>query len=558
LIGRVLVDGQPRVPRGLVITLTRPAEQRLHALEARYEIGPVDWLVNELFVTSEETVPQIVATGFTAKARPKDETALDLELSSGVTLRLNVVDPKGGAPLPGVELWLRVDCNPAGATRREPRMFQHHIVTGGDGVAIVTGLPRNAGFSIRRDATLRNRHVEMLPKPPQEIPLPRESLLSETVDAASPAIIERTLRIDAQDRTLHVFGDLDATFLAPGEFGEGEAEIRFATYCDDRRFVVPPELPFDPWMRNLASVPHDDHGHWQFEVEPCVEYHVWVEREHRRISQVATVKAEDGDMGPVALPPRRGTDVVLRLRRCPAEGSFAITVMDVDGTPRMGTQYLAHGGTFERRLRLEGATTIYVLQFLDPTLQRMSTQRRLEVDPATTPVLEVDLAAEEARTVSLVLSAGTLPQKGKLTLSRVGADGTSEQEFFANVDFADGESCVPVSIEPGRYLYWLSATPGGAALVLGVADVARATGGRTLVIRCELEAHPKSDLGAGVDITEVDGVRSSGRSSLLKRPRLASDPSPILQRMRFVDDPSLAAVDTIFLPRGAKFTVLEK
>jgi RNA polymerase sigma factor (sigma-70 family) len=544
LSGCILVDGRPRVPRGLVITTQRPAAVRIHALDARYSIGPVDWALSELFVTSDETVPRCFATGFTHANPPNDENTLDLDLSSGVTLRLNVLDRRSAAPLPGIELYLRIDSNPEGQVKYGPRMFQHHIVSGADGVAVVTGLPRGGGFSVRRDATLRKRRMEMLPQPPQEEMLPREALLAESFDAATPAVVERTLRIDAEDRTLHVFGDLDATFLTPGEFGEADAEVRFANRGGDILFWIKAG-PDEMWLRSIASVPYDERGHWKFEAETGVDYRVWVEREHRRISQIASVRPEDGDVGPVALEPRPGTDVLLRIVHCPKDGTVVIFVHDVDRFTSMGTQYPTSGGTLERRLRLEGSTAILVSASLLGARLNSLVQRELDVDPATTSVVEVDLAADEMRDVTLELGAGELPAKSRLFLMRTDADGSHVTSLAAQVAMAGGASVDPVAVNPGRYVYMLSSTPHEAALVLGVIDIERGSEGGTLSLRCDLEAHPKSELGAGLEITEIAGVRPEGRP-------------PYLQRLRFADEPALATAETIYIPKDAKFTVLEK
>jgi hypothetical protein len=154
---------------------------------------------------------------------------------------------------------------------------------------------------------------------------PREPLLAEALDVSTPAVIERTLRIDAQDRPCSAFGTLDPSFVAPGEFGEGEAEVRFATRSDDILFqqsrragTAKPSDGF--WLRSLASTPADAEGRWRFEIEAGVDYKVWVEREHRRVSEVAAVRAEDGDVGPVALVQRAGTPVLVRPLRCPRRG----------------------------------------------------------------------------------------------------------------------------------------------------------------------------------------------------------------------------------------------
>jgi RNA polymerase sigma factor (sigma-70 family) len=555
LTGRILVDGRPRTPRGLVITCRKPAAIRVDALGARYEIGPVDGQADELCVTSCETAPQFIPIAPARANPPKDVNDLDLDLSSGVTLRLNVFERTSGAPLPGADLCVRVDIPPDGSHwSRVVSGFQHHVVAGADGVAVVSGLPRGGAFSILRDATSRVRRVvEMGVGTGQkrtQMLMPREALLAEAVEMASPALIERTLRIDAEDRTLHVFGDLAATFLAPGEFGEADAEIRFATRGGDLQFtrmrrtvlLGPAE---DPWRFNIPAVPHDANGHWQFEAEAGVDYQVWVEREHRRVSEVATVRAEEADVGPVALRPRRGTDVLLRIVHCPMGGRFGLLLQDPDPHGQMGTDYPFDGTTFERRLRLERPTTIVLSETGDEAKGFPHGQHSVEVDPATMPVVEIDMGSDAKRMIHFELGAGELPRLAHLSLSRVAADGTWVSFFAVRVTLENGDSSDPVWIDPGRYFYDLWPSPPGVPRVNGVVDVERSPDDRRLAIRCELEPHPRTALGAGVEITEVAGVRPYAGETTR-------------QRFRFADEPALATADTIYLPKDAKFTVLER
>jgi hypothetical protein len=549
--GRILVDGEPRTPRGLEVSAAQ-AVTRIHALEARYETGPIEGYSSTLFVTSEETVPKIIPTGFSPSNPPKAGVVLerDLDLTSGVTLDLAVVDRKTLVPLPDVELWIRIDCIPDGSPKSSPRWYEHHVVTGADGVAIVRGLPRPGALSIRRDARRRHRRVERLPEPPLELALPREPLLAESLDAATPAVIERTLRIDAQDVPCNAFGTLDPSFVAPGEFGEAEAEVRFATRSDDvffqqsrRAGTAKPSDGF--WLRSLASTPADAEGRWRFEIEAGVDYRVWVEREHRRVSEIAVVRAEDGDVGPVALAPRSGTPVLVRLLRCPTQGTLVIGVHDPGAVMPIATSYPAKGGTLERRVRIEGRTSINVSEFVNRPRNQVSRCKVVVVDPATTSLVEFDLAADEARTIRVAADSGFVPKETTLRLRRVTPEGTCEPFPAVSVPLVDGVTSEPVVVDPGRYLYSVEATPRPGTFVLGVVDVERAPPDQPIEIRCELEPHPKSELGAGFDVTEIAGVRPyPDQASLL--------------HVHFAEEPWIEVFDSIDLPKAARFTVLER
>jgi hypothetical protein len=547
--GRILVDGQPRTPRGLGISAAQ-AVSRIHALEARYEAGPIEGSSTMLFVTSEETVPKQFPTGFSSSNPPIAGVVLerDLDLASGVTLDLAVVDRKTLAPLPDVELWIRIDCIPDGSPKSSQRSYEHHVVTGTDGVAIVRGLARPGAFSVRRDA--RRRRIEQLPEPALDVALPREPVLAEALDASTPAVIERTLRIDAQDRPCSAFGTLDPSFVAAGEFGEAEAEVRFATRSDDVLFQqsrrpgsTKPSDGF--WLRSLAATPADAEGRWRLEIETGVDYKVWVEREHRRVSEIAAMRAEDGDVGPVALVPRAGTPVLVRLLRCPTQGTLVIGVHDPGAVMPLGTMYPATGGTFERRVRIEGRTSISVSEFVNRPRNQVWRTKVVVVDPATTSLVEFDLAADEARTIRVAADSGFVPKETTLKLRRVLPEGTCESFPAVSVPLVNGVTSEPVAVEPGRYLYSVEAIPRPGTFVLGVVDVERGPVEQPIEIRCELERHPKSELGAGFDVTEIAGVRPGpDQTSLL--------------HVRFAEERWIEVFDSIDLPKAARFTVLER
>jgi len=114
-----------------------------------------------------------------------------------------------------------------------------------------------------------------------------------------------------------------------------------------------------------------------------------------------------------------------------------------------------------------------------------------------------------------------------------------------SVPLIDRESSEPVVVEPGRYVYFVDSIPRQGDLVAGVVDVARAPTGTPLEIRCEIEPHPRSELGAGFDVTEIAGVRPApGR--------------PPIVHVRFADEPYLAPFDPLGLPASARITLLQE
>jgi hypothetical protein len=200
----------------------------------------------------------------------------------------------------------------------------------------------------------------------------------------------------------------------------------------------------------------------------------------------------------------------------------------------LGTMYPATGGTFERRVRIEGRTSISVSELSTDRNQVWRT-KVVVVDPATTSLVEFDLAADEARTIRVAADSGFVPKETTLKLRRVLPEGTCESFPAVSVPLVDGVTSEPVVVDPGRYLYSVEATPRPGTFVLGVVDVERGPVERPIEIRCELERHPKSELGAGFDVTEIAGVRP------------APDQASLLH-VHFAEEPWIEVFDSIDLP----------
>jgi hypothetical protein len=169
--------------------------------------------------------------------------------------------------------------------------------------------------------------------------------------------------------------------------------------------------------------------------------------------------------------------------------------------------------------------------------------KSVEVDPATMPVVEIDLACPDARDVELQLSPLPVPEEARLQLLSLPAPDDAGSSSSVDIAFVAGRARNPVAIVPGRYFYWLAPRIPDA-LILGVVDVPAGAADRPIVIRCDLEPQPKSALGAGVEITELGGQDVKGLW-----PRLLCH--------RFAEGQKNGS-DSILLPKGARFTVLEK
>jgi len=524
LSGRILVDGEPRVPAGLRVRSEGPWERaRIHALEARYEVA-VDDTTRHLFAVSGETVPRQLEV-------ERGMERLDLELSTGRTLRLSVVDRADGRPLHGIELFVEV----AAVVARESlfrelwREGSAFPVTDSGGMAIVRGIPARGRVLVRRDA--RTDPIEMRQEDGRVVygERLRDPLLEIALEPNTPKVIEATLRLGAAGRRVVLRGALAPELRAEAQGAPGlpPLEVRWARLSEGRQPDVHEE-----------SVPLDAKGGFGFEVDAGAECRVWAERGRIRCSEVASVAAGDSDPAPFFLTPRAGTEVRLRVVRCPTSGFVSLFVEDPGAVAPRGCVLPAVGGEIERRLRLNGPTWISVGWEQERGLES-GRQQRIRVDPATAALVEVDLEADGARPVELELAGATPPEESLLLLERLDAPRGTPVSVI-HVFFRGARSIGPAAIEPGRYLALLHGLPGVVAAVI---EIAGARPGVPIPVRFEVEAHARAQLGAGVQLDRIGPIDLDGSWR-----RICT--------LRFADRADLADAGTILLPAGARFTLL--
>jgi len=203
--------------------------------------------------------------------RPYDVLALWRDRASMVS----------GKALPGLELYVSKS-----VASDDFASDDHYVVTDSDGRCTIRGLPLEGAFAIRRDARLVVRGVPANADNPRRYQFPPDPLFALTLTKSMPDVIEQTVRIDAEGKPRHVFGQLRPEFLAVGSSGDEPAEIRFATKQGDPK-----------WSRDIDKVPFDEQGRWTLDVVPDSEYRIWIERSQYRVSQIASVKIESDDVG---------------------------------------------------------------------------------------------------------------------------------------------------------------------------------------------------------------------------------------------------------------------
>lgn len=504
LRGVITVDGERRTPRGLAIDPTDFEavpddflETYLHGVIMRINAADASYLYAErvkgafkLWVTSDETAPRLIEVD-------DDDTVVDLALESGRTLELTVLDRATGRIVPHFELFASVGVVVERGIFRE--LWRDHSWfqrTGADGVVRLCGLPDEGRIEIRRDDEQRAVAFEPSPKQPGlpqgvmlQLPDPLLSLPLRD-DGVDP--LRATLRIDVDRPTRRITGTVPPEFLVRGPFDEAPVQLFWAKEAEGEQ----------PQRRDAPIVP-DARGDWSLEVPPDTTVLIWGERERWRISEVARIAVASEDVGPVELTPRRGAEVLVRVRRCPAEGWISLSIDDPAAVTPLGAVFASSGGTFERRFVLDRATAVSVEWRRMRGADGGSPQRRV-VDPATMSLVEFDLAGEGAREVVVALDRGALPSPAALVLVGVDANGAIELERRAFASLVDGRASEPIALAPGRWLWFVVGEVRG--VIAGVALVAPFAAGVPITLRAALEARDPGEIGRGFTLEAVDGV----------------------------------------------------
>jgi len=534
--GRVLVDGRLEVPRGLRIFVDGSSvdgsmlSARVHLLDARFEAGPITGPIASLFVTSDETAPRQVDV----KTGARD---VDVDLTRGRTLDLTVLDRATKEPLPGVELYVTV----MNETKREStlkklwREGSRFVVTDGAGVASVRGIPDVGIVMVRRDAAVHKTPSRSIAGHPLRAEQLREPLADFQVDATMADPIEKTIEIDAVDRLRVVRGRLAPKLLAdrPADAAASDAslEVHWARVDTGEQGRRPD---------GLAEL--GDDGAFRFTVDTSGDYRVWAEREQLRLSDVASLKIETpevhaGNPDPIELHARAGGEFTLRLVHVPAKGFVHLYVEDPGAVFKEAVVLPAAGIDIERKIALDAPTWLMAGWYLERGAA-LGTSHREEVDPATTSRVEIDLGGDRQRRVELSFSVGAPPPQSQLALLAL----DRKDETPLGILFRGSASDSPVALDPDRYLALLLGAPG---VVAGEVTITAGPVDEPIRIWLAVEEHRRSELGAGVVVTRVGSVE-------------LDESMQELATLRFAKRPDIAPGDTVLLPAGATFTVLEK
>ncbi|MBL8843238.1 MAG: RNA polymerase sigma factor [Planctomycetes bacterium] len=504
LRGRITVDGVARVPLGLAIEPKGKVvgglgnAVRIDTLAASYEIAPLPSRGATLWVTSDETVPREIELD-------DGQETQDLDLASGRSLELTVLDRRTGRIAPGVELHFDVGVVTHKSFFRESwRDHARFARSGADGVVRMVGLPEVGSLAVRRDGSmtisdaplegtlsgLSGARIATLPEP----------LLSLRLERDGPRVVQATVRLDFERPTRRLFGTLPPPWLAEGVDGEPAAQLFFAKELAGER----------PERRDLPIAAQSD-GAWSLEVEPGTTILLWAERERRRISAVARVVVGEEDVGPIELVERPGSEVVVRVHGCPSDGFLSFDVDDPGAVTPLGSVTRSRGGTFERRLRLDGPTEISVGWSEERGSEGGALQRQ-RVDPATTALVEFDLAAKETRPVVVELPREgrvALPERALLVLVAVASSGELALDVRALVELRGAKGRHPIALAAGRWLWFVVGDVRG--VIAGVADVEPFAVGVPITLQADLEERAAVEIGRGFTVESIAGVEIAAK-----------------------------------------------
>lgn len=537
LRGRVTVDGVARVPLGLTLTpgwdnvVLEEEGVRIHALDATYRLAPRPTGEGTLWVTSDETVPRRFDID-------DDDTEVDLALTSGRRLELTLLDRRTGRIAPGVELHVDTAVIVERTFFRESwRNHGRYVRSGRDGVARMAGLPEIGRVEVRRDGSMDVRGAPRdsgtaLGSGVRMATL-KEPVRTLALDEDSADVVRATLRIDLERSTRRVFGTVPREWLEAGANGEGTLQLFWAKAVANER----------PQRRDLA-IELTAEGGWSLEVAPGSNYLVWAERDLLRASKVARVEVGEEDVGPIALALRPGSDVVLRVRSCPTGGYLHLDVSDPDEVTPLATTVPLHGGTFERRLRLEVPTEIEV-GWSEQRDGEAGVKQRKRVDPATTAMVEFELAAGDARDLLFATDRASdhvaLPEDSLLLLLRVDERGALDTESRALVALRGAKSREPVAIAAGRWLWVVVGDVRG--VLAGVADVPPFAVGVPITLHAAVEERAAIEIGRGFTVEAIDGVEI---------------PAQLRRVLQWVALGKPASDAPILVPRGARIALREE
>ena len=197
-------------------------------------------------------------------------------------------------------------------------------------------------------------------------------------------------------------------------------------------------------------------------------------------------------------------------------------------------------GSARATISLDGPCSIQVDAYADDLTRGSRRTVTVDADPARSATVRVDLAGDVTRDVELRLEGPSVRGPMEIRFRRhAAADAPRETSACSLVDGRGERPCV---LPAGRWI-WL--TRGGFdGFAFGVVEVGAAAA--PVKLSTHLVPHPRAELGAGIEVLEVDGVA----------------PPPLVAgkavEMRWENLPELRDAAEIWLPVNVRYRVLER
>jgi len=522
--GVITVDGRRCVPRGLTVavgisSVVEPRRDvRIDTFAATWELAPRPQGAFYLWITSDETVPRRVDVG-------ASEDGVDLALERGRTLELTLLDLASGEPAAGVDLLVMVELLVVARYGDSPWGLrgERTVTARSDehGIATVVALPKRPYEKSATGRRLGSVEVRL-----DQATIAAEPLWQSEISVDSPDPLRATLRIDRERSRRRVTGLAPASCRGARFDGDPPAIVAIARRDADGGLHREGGLDGEG---NPTGVAIDADGRFEWLAYPATTWLAWAERGGQRLSEVATVEVGAEDVGPIALLPRRGGDVTLRIRGVTPPESVALTIEDRGREDDRREVHVAAdptGGELERRVTLDGATTI-AAELLGRDGSRRASQR-VVVDPATQPLVVLELSAPTTtRRIELLLRGVAIREGGDASVSFLPLDapGIGPDRWPSARLGASGRTATPIELPPGRWIWSFHSRLLG--VIGGVVDVTAAEPGALLRLECDVEPAGDELLARGfaVEAFGDDEVPALYRSMLTWRAGGARDPS---------------------------------
>lgn len=460
LTGAIFVDGVRRVPdrlRLLVITDGGSGDALVDSVSASYVVPKLSAQPKEFLVDSGETTPCTIPVPLPDM---QGNRILDLQLHTGRRLILQVLDAQARTPAAGISLTYQgtiVRERVEGRTVSHDQLFR--LQTDAQGQCVLACLPSDGGIAIFETKDWGKF----------------DPLLRLRLGPDSPAEFRETILVHAPKAS--VFGALAGQ---QGEVLRMRASRAGAMSIGER-------------------VDTDAHGRWSFECDAPSDWVIWLSVNKVRVSQLEHVSVVQCQAyGPIALEPAHFRELTLRLVHVPAQGYIAIRTEEDTGEPAHFESLKATGTDSLSTLQLSGPSRLRIDCIPETPEGQTRFEQILQVDPANTHELVVDLHSESSRSVALRINAAVPKGTAILRLQNLEVGAGARLE----IELSGGESPADVPIPAGRYAYVLETSPSPGA-VCGVLDVPT-TG--ALEIDWSGQPLPREALGVGLEWKTLDGV----------------------------------------------------